>query len=273
MYTRTIIYRAFSIIILIAAGISLASSIVFAANIGNLSGYLPGNLKSITGIITVILVISSLLSFLLSYFDFSSMYVFADLIDYEKSKSTMPFKKKAFIFPAKLYIAYGNLIFTIVFILSIIAAAICIITSSVQHKDFISLPVIPLLGNFLTVVFCYIQYLARFKGIGDLMDILSATEPTQKHLESLQGYKTGLLRGYCVFLFIVDTIFAIGIIIALFALYNPMVTLLGSGITFTTYIMIIFASAILILSNAVYGCFYDNLAKMIEHYQIKYKLI
>lgn len=212
----------------------------------------------------VVSIITGVLSLFFSYIEFSSMYTFAEMIEYEKSNTTYPFQRKAFVLPPQFYKKFGSAIFYIVFIIQMITIIILTIVSSVQTKSFITIPLIPVAGCVFSMVLIYITYYSKFKVFGDLLEIVSVKEVTEPMKCSLKENKSGLLRGYCAFLFIIAIISAILMIVLGFILTGTLG--LGAFIGFAVLAVICF------ICLSIVGCYFDNLAKMVEHYMIKYKL-
>ena len=116
MYTRPIIYKVYSVIIFAFSIFSFLGSI---ATLFIPFDTLPdlGSLASVINTAAVIikigLLISALLTLFFAYTEFSSMFCFADMIDYEKSGAVFPFEKKNFVMSANVYRKFGTVIFYI----------------------------------------------------------------------------------------------------------------------------------------------------------------
>ena len=275
MYTRPIIYKVYSVIIFAFSIFSFLGSI---ATLFIPFDTLPdlGSLASVINTAAVIikigLLISALLTLFFAYTEFSSMFCFADMINYEKSGAVFPFEKKNFVMSANVYRKFGTVIFYINMVIALISTIVCIISYSIVKQAFIALPVIPLLGITFSTVLVYIQYFCKYNAFSDLLDVVSVKNPTNQMLDRLKTNKPNTLRGFCVFLYVIAIIFSVAVIISLFLLGGQIFSLnIYAGIFLSVFIIV--CSALIVLSLSVTGCYYDNLAKMLEHYMIKYKMI
>ena len=275
MYTRPIIYKVYSVIIFAFSIFSFLGSI---ATLFIPFDTLPdlGSLASVINTAAVIikigLLISALLTLFFAYTEFSSMFCFADMIDYEKSGAVFPFEKKNFVMSANVYRKFGTVIFYINMVIALISTIVCIISYSIVKQAFIALPVIPLLGITFSTVLVYIQYFCKYNAFSDLLDVVSVKNPTNQMLDRLKTNKPNTLRGFCVFLYVIAIIFSVAVIISLFLLGGQIFSLnIYAGIFLSVFIIV--CSALIVLSLSVTGCYYDNLAKLLEHYMIKYKMI
>lgn len=275
MYTRPIIYKVYSVIIFAFSIFSFLGSI---ATLFIPFDTLPdlGSLASVINTAAVIikigLLISTLLTLFFAYTEFSSMFCFADMIDYEKSGAVFPFEKKNFVMSANVYRKFGTIIFYINMVIALISTIVCIISYSIVKQAFIALPVIPLLGITFSTVLVYIQYFCKYNAFSDLLDVVSVKNPTNQMLDRLKTNKPNTLRGFCVFLYVIAIIFSVAVIISLFLLGGQIFSLnIYAGIFLSVFIIV--CSPLIVLSLSVTGCYYDNLAKMLEHYMIKYKMI
>lgn len=275
MYTRPIIYKVYSVIIFAFSIFSFLGSIATLfipfdtlPNLGSLSSVI----NTAAVIIKIGLLISTLLTLFFAYTEFSSMFCFADMIDYEKSGAVFPFEKKNFVMSANVYRKFGTVIFYINMVIALISTIVCIISYSIVKQAFIALPVIPLLGITFSTVLVYIQYFCKYNAFSDLLDVVSVKNPANQMLDRLKTNKPNTLRGFCVFLYVIAIIFSVAVIISLFLLGGQIFSLnIYAGIFLSVFIIV--CSVLIVLSLSVTGCYYDNLAKMLEHYMIKYKMI
>ncbi len=273
MYTRPIIYKVYSIIVIVFAALGFIGSIVSGFSFTSmLSRYFPF-FNGLSSTIMVLLVIVSLLSLFFSYIEFSSMFTFAEMIEYESSNSMYPFEKKPFVLPAKFYKSYGSVIFYITLFLQAIVIIATIISASIEKQAFICLPVIPIAISLLSLVLTYIVYYAKYKAFADLLTIVNQKEVDSATKESLKENKPNLLRGYCAFLFVIAIISAIAIIALTIFMFNPVSSVLGTGGAIAVSAIYISIGVLLFLSLSVTGCYFDNLAKMLEHHMIRFKMI
>lgn len=272
MYSKPIIYKVYSIITIVFASIGFIMTLFQAVATDNsLLSKIPyiGDLLTVFKVISII---TGVLSLFFSYIEFSSMYTFAEMIEYEKSNTTYPFQRKAFVLPPQFYKKFGSAIFYIVFIIQMITIIILTIVSSVQTKSFITIPLIPVAISMLTIMLIYITYFAKFNSFGDLLEIMSSKEATESMKCNLKSNKSNLLRGYCVFLFVIAIISMILMIILGLIIWSPMSAVIGSSGAFAVFIGLIVVGVINFIYMSILGCYFDNLAKMVESYVIKYRL-
>ena len=286
MYTKPTIYRAFSIYRLVSGALAFLFSVVsgiiygIAGTTGKLFGlsfmeYLPAELSSfISGffwVMSVVLILTSAISFFFCYMDFSSMFQFADLIEHEQRGINAPIRKRSFVLSPKAYKAFGNVVFTIYMILCFISAVVVIIVNSVAHDIFIAVPLIPIAIMGLSLFIIYITYAMRYKAFGDVLEVATEADqndPSAQVKESLQENKTGILRGWCTTLFVICVILTILTIVSCILIACN----LPAPISIIAIVVMIVAWFVSIITNAVTGCFFDNLATMVERKLIKYNL-
>lgn len=274
MYTRTIIYRVYSILTLILGIFGFIPSIIFAFTDLEFSGiFSPLQLYFIA--IKIGLVIFSFVSFLFSYMEFSSMYVFADMIQYEESGTNLPMIKKSFIFPPKIYNLFGAFVFIIYIINTVCVAVACliIIINQIATGRFNWLPVIPLVLEIGLIVICYINYYIRYKSISILLEITTSKEITEPLKQRLAKLNSKWLRGYCIFLFVVCVVLSVIFLLILFAVFGSISAIIGLPFTIGVTVVSILFFSVYIIYIGIFGCYVDNIAKMVEHYQIKFGLI
>lgn len=106
-----------------------------------------------------------------------------------------------------------------------------------------------------------------------MLQIVSQKEVDQATKESLKENKPNLLRGYCTFLFVIAILSAIAIIALVIFMFNPLSSVLGIGVAIAISVVYIVLGILLFLSLSVTGCYFDNLAKMLEHHMIRFKMI
>lgn len=271
MYTKATIYKVYSIIVFVFTILSFIGSIITLL----IPIHTPSN--SITDGIIIItkigLLLSSLISLFFGYMDFSSMFSFADMINYEKSNSITPYNKRSFVMPAKAYRTFGTTIFYIVFFISCIGIIISVISYSITKGAFLAIPIIPVVCVALSVLLIYVTYFNRYYSFSVLLNITTTKEPTNTMLNDLKECKPNILRAYCVFLYALSIIFSLAVIILMFYCWGILSTAIGVEATILIYAIFIVNAVAIVLSTSVMGCYFDNLAKMTEHYMIKYKLM
>lgn len=264
MYTKPIIYKAYSIIVMVFSVIGFISSLIQAFTMNNTFFSSIPYLKDIIIVVSVFSVVLSLFSLFFVYVEFSSMYTFGEMIEHEQSNSVYPFKKKSFVSSPKFYRGYGTAIFFIILVIQMITCIVMIISASIETKSLVTIPLIPIVGSVVSTLFIYITYYAKFKAFGDLLEIVSSKDVTEQMKCNLKENKSGILRGYCGFLFVVAILFAILMVICGFVLMD----LLGIG----ALVAFVLLAVICFISLSITGCYFDNLAKMVEHHMIKFKL-
>ena len=272
MYSRPIIYKVYAVLSAIAGIIAFISSIVtaFQTSLGIFEQI--DFIRNVVIGIKIVLVVSSLIALFFVYMDFSSMFTFAEMIEYEQRGDKTPFLKKEFVLSAKAYRSFGSVIFFIDLIISLIAGIILTIVYSASKNAFIALPLLPLLFLVISVALAYITYYCRYKGFADVLELISSDKAKSTTLEKLKENNTGVLRFYCNLLYVLSILLLIGIVILLVFIGGTFFEVLGA-FAWVPICMIIFTGIIYVLCLAVTGCFFDNLAKMIEHYQIENNLL
>lgn len=270
MYTRPVLYKIYSIYTIAVAALSFLSSIAILFVAVPTKGI---DIPYVDVIIKSCAITTSVISLFFAYVNFSSMFTFAQMIQYENSPQPGPFKKPPFVLPAKFYSKFGFAITMITFLISLVSVIVLIITESVVHQTFFAVPVLKIIPFILFIVLVYITYYVRYKAFGDLLDLLSKSEPDPLTLNNIKENKPGVLRGYCVFLFgfafaVLAALIVLGFIFA--GTISAIVGILG---TVFLYIYGFICYVIFFIELAITGCYFDNLAKMLEHYMIKYKLL
>lgn len=272
MYTKPIIYKIYSVIIFVLAVASVVGSIIIAIVGGNIVNKLFPDLTAIW-IPIVCLIIGSLISLFFAYVEFSSMFTFAQMIEHEVKGVKEPIKRMGFVLPPKFYRVFGTVLFYVPLIIDIIGIVVSIIIYSSNKKAFIAIPVLPIALTLIPLVLSYITYFCRYKTFGDLLELKSSASPKANTLQSMSENKPNTLRGYCVFLYILAIIEFIGAIISLFFVAGPIASVAGTGMAVFACIGIIVLAIVMFLVFGIIGCYYDNLAKMLEHYMLKNKLL
>ena len=280
MYTRPIFFKIYSIFTLVTAVLSFLSSMtsLFAVDmiIEELSktSSIPSDMQSVVSIaVKVSCIPSAIVALFFSYISFSSMFAFARMIQHEESKNTAPFRKPWFVLPAKFYSKFGTVITYIFFAVSAVDILIMIITYSVTHSAFLAVPVLPIIPILLVNVLVYITYYARYKAFGDLLNLLSKSEPDPLVLNDIKENKPSVLRGFCGFLYIMVFVILAVLVILAIVFAGTISAVIGAGATAVIYVIAFLLYVVCFIELAITGCYFDNLAKMLEHYMIKYKLL
>ncbi len=271
MYARKIIYRVYSIAMLVFGGIGFLSSLFFAFAI-DLSAGIPA-LRSFDLFFKVLIVIVSLISLFFTYMEFSSMYAFTDMIEYEQSNPIHKMIKKGFILPPKAYSAFGTVLFAITAVSGCIYAVFVTVQSSIEKGMFICFPLIPLAAVTAECVLYYVHYYARYKAIADLLELVTADEVTEQTKQKLKEDKPGALRGYCIFLAVLCVLSGVAAAVLIIMTFGAVSAYLGISAAIGIAVAAVLAVALGLVCLGIFGCYVDNIAKMIEHYQIKYGLL
>lgn len=273
MYLNPKIYKVYSVIVLV---ISILGTIVSLCSIISLSNNILSFIPGISGywaVIVVLCILLSLLSLFFAYVEFSSMFTFGDMITYVQNNRTYPMRKKAFVASPSFYRSFGTAIFIIYFVLGIISLLIMTISDSVRTHYFIALPILPMIPMIISILLTYVNYYAKYKAFGDLLEISITGEATSAQKEKLAENKPRVLRAYCTILFVLSILFLIAVAVMLFFIFKPIEALFGTGLSIAFTIGIIITALATFVEIAITGCYFDNLGKMVEHYLIKYKLI
>ena len=272
MYSKPIIYKIYSVLIFVLLAFCGIGSLISAL----LGGFFLNQVLPETGIgwlYILVIAVCTLLMLFFGYVEFSSMFCFAKMIEHEESGSAEPFVRPGFVLPPKFYKNFGSLMFYIPLIASMLGAVILIIKFSVDHQAFLAVPVIPLAIMAISLVLTYITYYCRYRTFGDLLEIKSCSgEPSVNTINSLGEAKPNALRSYCTLMYILAVLFMIGTIIGLFFVI-PNVAAAGFGIILLVILLAALEVGLVFVIYGIMGCFYDNLAKMLEHYMMKFKLI
>lgn len=272
MYTKPIYYKIYSVVTLILSVIVFISDLVsIFAFYGFFHRLIPNNPILIS--VMVLSVIVSLIAMFFSYINFSSVFGFAKMIEYENSNPTAPMKKLPYLFPAKVYHRFGSVITGIVAAIGAVGIIALVIITSIATKTFISLPVIPIVIISLLIFLTYLNYFLRYKAFADLYDVVTIQEANEILKVRLKENRTNFMRGYCVFLYIVSILTGIGALAAIILAFSALASIVGVISALLISLLEIVFIAIVIICMAITGCYYDNLAKMLEHYMIKYNII
>ncbi len=284
MYTSPKLYKVMSVILLIIDCLSALSLIstatwlsVFSAG-AELSYAIPDFVSAFSTAISILIyaLIPVLLFF--AYMKFSSMFTFGNLINRERAGDTTPFKTKGFLnMPAGAYQKFGYAVFIIEFVLVVIAVAILVISKSVETKCFVAIPLIPVAILGLSLFLTYVTFYVKYKTFGDILSIAKnkKDEITTVQRESLKSCKTGILRGYCVYMFVMCIIDIIATIVGAVLIFRFVTPIFDGAIA----VSILLTAGLLVMcvanvaTYAITGCYFDNLALMSERLMIKYNLI
>ena len=284
MYTKPIIYKAYSIVVAIFSFLLLLGSVISLFSVpsdvfnglSSVQGVGADGVEAIKAVfigIKIAFLIVVIVSVFFTYMDVSSIYTFAQMIEHEQSKTKAPFIKQPFTMSSKAYRRFGTIVFTVYAIISFIAIIALVISYSISQSAFLAVPVIPVAINLLTLFLYYITYYCRYKTFSDLLDVVSSEEPSVITLDNLKENKSGVLRGYCIFLFAVTMLLIAATVVGIIVIAGPVISAVGFGLFWVVAALIVIPSVLAILSLCVIGCYFDNLAKMLEHYQIKYNLL
>ena len=287
MYTKPVIYKIYSILLFALSVLGFFSAV-------GVSVFLVFGLSMKTfnwpewGIVSIAVgsILSSIVTMFISYMNCSSIFTFAGMIEHVESGKRTAYKRPFFALPGKAYSTFGSIVFLIIFIVETLFMLALTIVTSVSSKQFISLPLLPLIGCAVFGFLIYVTYYVRYKSFGNLLTLLCSDIPSEKTKVELSENKPNVLRGFCTFLFICAILFTIGAIAAIIiVIFNAesLSNIVFYVEIFNSYIFInpvvclcvgLFLSIILTwLDLGVIGCYFDNLAKMLEHFLIQYDLL
>lgn len=267
MYLRPVVYKIYAFIILIG-GILGCGSIVASNFIASAAAIAIPGLEGYGVVTLIVSLVLAVIGLLYYYIEFSSMFAFADMIKYEQSGATEPMKKKGFILPAKFYAGYGSAIYVITLLVSIVLGAYLIISYSIEKGALVALPILPLIAIVIINVFVSVHFNLRFKAISDLMRVKTG-EVSETLRQSIAEVKTGSLRAYCTFYVGLSVVVAIATVVCAVIFYGDIAALLGTTGAILSLVGGIVYVIIAIFAMGIFGCYVDNIAKMIEHHQIK----
>ena len=276
MYSRPGIYKAYSIIVFILAICSFVTSLIIATGAAMLQQFIP-SAETADGVTlyTVVSIICAILSLFFAYVEFTSMFTFAQMIQHEQSGSKEPFRRMKIVLPPKFYKVFGSILFFVPLIISLVAMVVAVIVYSSSLGAFLAIPVIPIIITIIGLILLYVTYYCRYRTFGDLLEIKSTEKDkvNPNTVNSLAENKPNALRAYCSFLYILGVLILIGAIISLFFIAGPVASAAGGWAAFGACVGVLIYAAVIFMIFAVVGCYYDNLAKMLEHYMIEYKLL
>lgn len=273
MYTRPIIFKIYSIIVIVFAILGFISSVTQLFIPNDLLSSLIPSLEAVLTIIKIVSVIASMITLFFGYMEFSSMYTFADMIKHENNNNAFPFEANCLTLKPKTYTTFGLIVFSIILLSQVISIGLIVIITSSELKQFIVLPLLPVFLCMLFVLFAFITYYLKYKAFGTLLEILSSNEPSKTTVDELKYIKPSMLKGFGIFLLVISGILTIGLIVALIKIFMIIIGLFEVGIAIAFCFGVLVLGAIIILLTVVLSLYYNNLAKMLEHYMIKYKLI
>lgn len=274
MYTKSNVYKVFSSIVFATHILSALGIIVFVITSSSqrtLMGFIDTllGIDGYTSIIAVVAVLTAIVSLFFSYMEFSSMFSFAKMIDYVQSDDNKPMRRLPFTLPYKFYGTFGSVIFFTTFVISFIISVILLISYSIQKNAFLALPVLPVLGIVLCNVYVFLHYFVRYQAISDMMRVNSGDDSALLK-QSIKDIKSGYLRGYCIFYALVCVFTVIVGIVGGFMTFGRISDVFGNGIAVVYAIIQIISIVISIIYMSIFGCYVDNIAKMVESYQIKF---
>ncbi|MGN1131413.1 MAG: hypothetical protein ACI4RL_00795 [Ruminococcus sp.] len=180
--------------------------------------------------------------------------------------------KKFYHLPFKLFRGYGIAVMTVVSTIYVIAYIVLVIVQSIRTSSFISLPLIPLLFAFLTILLTYITYYVKFKAIGDLYELHSTKNESDIFKARFKENNPNLMRGYCIFLYIMAIILVIAFIVIMFLTVGDLFEILDTAYAILSIIGLIILCVIEVICMAINGCYFDNIGKMLEHHMIRFKM-
>lgn len=274
MYARTMVYKIYSVFMLVASFLGGLSAIIFTVPlIQNIPVLAP--LREHVVLIEVSVIITALLSVFFAYIEFSSMYGFTDMIAHENSNSINPMIKRGCVLPSKFYSVYGMVIFAIVTVFAVVSCLAIIITTSLAKRTFLCVPIIPLAIIIAVNVLFFVHYFVRYKAVSVLLDVTTSKEMTEPLRQKLAEIDTKWLRGYCGFLAGFCVVAFAAFVVSLFFIIEPLYSFFAVKTEIATGLLISYIVYVIValICTGIFGCYVDNIAKMVEHHQIKHKII
>lgn len=186
MSKKLIIYRVYSICLLLISGVSVVASLVFVFRSFNM--------------ISLLSLIYSLICSFFMYVEFSSYYSFSDMIKHDKRGAIGVFRRKAFAFSPKFYKSYGFVIFVVCCIFMAMSSIAGIIVSVVLKTNIIFTFCSILILAF-SVLQMYFTYNLRYKAFSGLLLLFETGDNSE-----LRNQKTHCLRMYGTFLIVISVI-------------------------------------------------------------------
>lgn len=259
MYTKPIAYKIYSIIML---ALSLTSAVYTFVGYSVLSGLLTGYTGyKISVPLTIIMPVS--FSVFVAFIEFTSMFTFAQMIEHEQQGSAVPFKRMGIVLPPGFYKMYGTIMYFLTSTcqaIGLIAIIVIGFITRLKFWPFFWILVGALIINAAFNALCYLQFYCKYRTFGDLLAVKSSKMVLDDTIQSLGKDNPNHLRGFCIFLY------GFGI----FSIAVSIISILFIGVA---GVFLTLAAFLCFIPLSVIGCYFDNLAKMLEHYMIKYKLI
>lgn len=269
MYTKPIVYKVYSFIIALYAVAGAGGLIISFINKAS-AIFSPFEFTSVVHLIAFIVCLCATCWF--GILEFTSMYTFADMVAHELKDDGTVFKRKL-AFPGKVYRLSGSLVFYVVLMVDIVAMIVLTITYSSEHDAFLAIPVVPLLIFAVVTFFVHVVFNARYGAFGAVLDIKEDSDPKIPEQNRLKESNPNILRAFCGILFIFAILSFVAVIVILIGFLEDFMKATEIESKALAIILLIVGGLIDIFEMAIMGCFFDNLAKMQEHYLIKYKLI
>ncbi len=193
MSKKSIIYKVYSICLLLISGVSVVASLIFVIRSFNMVSFLS--------------FIYSLISFFFMYIEFSSIYSFSDMLEHDRRGVTGVFRKKAFVFSPKFYKSYGFVIFIVCCIFMVLLSIAGIVVSAVLKTN-----IIFTFSSILILAFCvlqmYITYNLRYKAFSGLLLLFETGDDSE-----LRNQKPHFLRMYGAFAVVISIISIISLVV------------------------------------------------------------
>ena len=288
MYTRPVIYKVFSIIMLVAGALVLAGGIIAFASPG-FTDTLTAVFKEMTadadtadGLanatkigIFVCSIIVSVLTYFLEFVFFASFSRFAN---HMKIKDNTPLPQNTTLISTSLMKVLGIIVFVVnaaPFVFGIVVFVIAMIYSLIAGGlagflfGLLIVLMIALYG--LLVALYYIHYIVRFRAFDAVVSIAKKSNASEEDKRRLAKINSNIPRGMCSFLY--------GFSIAFFILPAAILMFLifikaesAAGQYLAKWYIWLPSNIVVVLLLSIYGCMYDNLAMGMEHEMIKYRL-
>lgn len=286
MYTRPMIYKVFSIIMLVFAGIIFVEGLIslflpFESVLNPLQDFVGkdavGSLKAAIVLVKVLVfVFSTVVSVLMLFLEFAYFYSFSNIVRRQKDDSRAPFSPKELVCPVPMLKVFGIIVFVVQAIRAV-SGGITVL-SIIQLLDGISgflaglLTTLTVLVTAAEIVFFVFHYIVRFNIFGHLVEFISKDKPGDEDKDKLKQTNSQIATNMCYILFALDAVFCVASVILIIVAVANLVPVIGAAA-----LALLIPSLILMVAEAlyisVYGCMYDNLAMAIDHEKIRYRML
>lgn len=284
MYTRPVVYKIFSIFMLVAGALMLTGGIIALFSLGSSNDGIREITKDMdaadslsAGIIGGIVAFFNV-SVLVYFLEFVYFASFSRFVNHMKNDNNSPLPKRTTLIPTSLMrvvgiilfviqmgpLVYNSVLFTIILLLKLF-------DGSLSGFYFVFLISLTFLVCGLFFAFYFVHYILRFSAFNATVAVAEKTKASDAEIMRLVKFNTNIPRGMCMLLwYITIGVFILPIAVLIVLIFIKEEALAGQFLA-RTYIW--FPSLIAFgMVAGVYSCMYDNLAMAMEHEKIKYRL-